>query len=171
MIDDHNKGFLTDKGLAKKYQTNVNTIKTIRAWGGRQLKINPKHTFKNSYKSVYFSNISLAKQHLKYLGYQESVINEMILFVNQYNKLTPDQKNLFKTISEQNVADRRMPSDEELDEIKPIRYGDDKVNEKFRKLLLILCNKKNEIRMDVKSINRLERGLGIWIKLNAQANL
>lgn len=162
IINESNKGFLTEKGLAKKHQTDVSAIIKVRIWGKRRLRMNSKRPSQNSYKSVDFSNISLAKQQLEYLGYGEPMVREMISFVNQYNKLNSDQKNLFKTISGQNVADRRMPSDEELDEIKPIRYGDDKVNEKFRKLLLILCNKKNEIKMASRSINRLERELGIW---------
>ena len=84
--------------------------------------------------------------------------------LNQYNKLNPKQKALFREILEQNVADRRMPSNETLEKICDIN-ADSRIIEKFRKLLLILCNRENEINMVYSSIRKLKQELEIWKKL------
>lgn len=132
---------MTLEGLARKYKTKKSVIKTVLKWGKRNLKtVEPR---RGSTHSVTIKDRSS----------------------NQYNKLNSEQKALFREILEKNVADRRMPSNENLDKIKPLKYEDHRVNEKFRKLLLILCNRENEINVTLKSIRRLKQELEIWKKL------
>ena len=83
---------------------------------------------------------------------------------NQYNELSSKQKGLFREILEENVADRRMPSDTMLEEIKDTDTHSYVIN-KFRRFLLILCNRENEIEMQRSSIYRLKQELEEWKKL------
>ncbi len=143
IVDAYNKGFLTIKGLAKKYKTKESIIKTIFKWGKQNVK-----------------EIKLRKGSAN----KEAVKSRCL---NQYNELNPKQKALFREILEQNVADRRMPSNETLKKICDID-ATSRIIEKFRKLLLILCNREDEINMTPHSISRLKQELKTWIKLAQQ---
>ena len=149
IINDYNEGLLTSKGLAKKYKTRENVIHSVLKRGMRNLKtVEPRYG-------------SAAAEKMK------------AKCSNQYIRLNFKQKELFRKILEKNMANRRMPSEDDLNKIKPFKYGDKNVNEKFRKLLLILCNRENELKMQGNSISRLKRELEEWKKLvkSAEINL
>ena len=140
IIRDYNKGLLTYKGLAKKYKTSESVVKSVLRWGKKNLKkVEPR---------VGSATAERMKARCS----------------NQYNELSSKQKELFREILEENVADRRMPSDTMLEEIKDTDTHYHVIN-KFRRFLLILCNRENEIEMQHSSINRLKQELEEWKKL------
>ncbi len=140
IIRDYNKGLLTYKGLAKKYKTSRSVVCSVLTWGKKNLK-----TVKPRVGSATAERMKATCS-------------------NQYNELNSKQKELFREILEENVADRRMPSDTMLEEIKDTDTHYHVIN-KFRKFLLILCNRENEIEMHHDSINKLKRELEEWKKL------
>jgi len=166
VIKEFNKGLLTLNGIAKKYK--IRTIKSILDGRYKGL-IQRRRAKSNSYKYIDISKVTKKRIQSEY-GYAPTCATILKRCLNQYNKLNLDQKKLFKSILDSDI--RKMPSDEYLDEIKSLKYGDNRANEKFRKLLLILCNREDEVKMIRSSINRLKQQLEVWKKLaeNDQTN-
>ena len=156
---------LTMEGLAKKYETTSRVINNIIRWGKRKnLEIESRRASKGGDKRVNLASAETSIMHLQELNYKEDTVKKLKSTLNQYNKLNSKQKLLFKEILNSEI--RKMPSNEYVDSIKTNESGYDNVNKKFRNLLLILCNRKEEINMrGQKSINRLEKELEIWKRL------
>jgi len=169
IVEEFNKGFLTYGGLAQKYKVKSKTVRTILLRRNSD-QIYRRHAKRNSYKYMSLKSANAVKRLQNNLGYQQCTAKTFKTCVDQWYKLNLDQKKLFKNILNSDI--RKMPSDEELDEIKSLKYVNNTVNEKFRKLLLILCNREDEIKITPNSIRRLKQQLGVWEKLaeNDQTN-
>ncbi len=165
VIDEFNKGFLSINGISAKYK-----IKTVKALLNRKyvsLPVQRRIATQTSYKYADISRVTKEKLQNKY-GYASSTAIYLKRNVDQYNKLSPDQKKMFKNILDSDI--RIMPSNEDLDKIKPLKYGNNRLNEKFRKLLLVLCNREDEIKTTRTTINQLKQQLDIWKKLAKKEN-
>ncbi len=159
VIKEFNEGLLTHNGIAKKYAVEMQAVKNIlkRKYGN---KVQRRRAMLGVYKCADLSKVTEKELHENF-GYTRDTAKGLKERLNQYNKLNPNQKKLFKDILQS--PNRRMPSNEDLDKIKSLGCGHNRVNEKFRKLLLILCNREDEINMSQNSIHRLKQELKTWI--------
>ena len=158
IIEEDNKGLLTYDGIAKKCKTKRMIV------GSVAIKKNGYRTFRRIAKSKSYKFVDLKKTTDKRLqenfGYKQSTAKRLKSYSNHYDQLNGNQKNLFKQILK--AKRRKMPSNKDLNSIRTHHCKDTRVEKKFRKLLLILCNRENEINMTPHSISRLKQELEIW---------
>ena len=165
IIRDYNDGKLTNEGLAEKYKTTKEVIYIIIKWGRRNnLEVKSRQAVHGFDKRINIASAETSTERLKKFGYKKSTVKTLEATLNQYNQLNLEQKLLFKELLNSKI--RKMPSDEYVDSIKTIESGYNNVNKKFRNLLLVLCNREDEINMRRQSsINRLKKELEIWTRL------
>ena len=170
IIEEFNKGFLTYKGISQKYGIKERTTQTIL------LRRNRNQTYRrnakpNNYKYVNLKSADIVRRLQGNLGYQQSTAKRFKICINQYYKLSINQKKLFKELLSLNPKDREMPSYKYLEKIKS---ENNRTDQKFYKFLTILCGIGEEkIRekfhiIGRSSFGRLKRGLNIWINLAKQ---
>ncbi len=163
IVKDYNKGLLTLKGICVKHGTSQkiaqsiiyeNNNKNIKRRHGIQRKINPELVLDVRTKS--------SQEIERKYGYTSVYVDELKRFVNQWNMLTDDQKNMFIYT----IFSGIMPTENELSSVNSSLY------EKFGKILFVSVSTVEDVMAEYgiqrRSVSRLVRELEFWKILSAE---
>ncbi len=167
IIKDYNKGLLTLQGICVKHGISQkvaqsviyeNDDSTIKRRNGKQRKRNTE---------LVLDVLTKSSQEIerKY-GYTSVYVDELKRFVNQWNLLTEDQKDVFNYT----VLSGVMPSENVLSSIEISLNRN--ANEKFDKILFVSISTCEEIMAKYnilrRSVNRLIREMEFWKILSGE---
>lgn len=167
IIKDYNKGLLTLQGICVKHGISQkvaqsviyeNDDSTIKRRNGKQRKRNTE---------LVLDVLTKSSQEIerKY-GYTSVYVDELKRFVNQWNLLTEDQKDVFSYT----VLSGVMPPENVLSFIK--RSLNRNANEKFDKILFVSISTCEEVMAKYnilrRSVNRLIREMEFWKILSGE---